>query len=300
MFLSMRIFTQIVELGSFTKAASALQLHRPVATKAVQHLEQTLGVRLLHRTTRRITLTAEGEEFYQRCAEILLQVSDTVGRFSQKSTRPRGKLRLELPVTIAKTIIIPALPAFQRQYPEIELIISARDQQVDIVGEGIDCAVRIGGQGSPGFVARKIAEVPMVTCASPEYLDQRGTPKTIDDLHNHLAVNFFFGPERKVMDWRFFVDGEEQAVKVRSGILANDSEAFLASGLAGFGILQGVQTALQPYLDSGRLVKVLPDIPSVPKPLSIVYPARRHLPSKVKVFIDWLTYVLTQAGIAPS
>ncbi|WP_240655984.1 LysR family transcriptional regulator [Paraburkholderia phosphatilytica] len=300
MFLSMRIFVQIVELGSFTKAASALQLHRPVATKAVQHLEQTLGVRLLHRTTRRITLTAEGEEFYQRCAEILSQVSDTVGRFAQRSARPRGRLRLDLPVTIAKTIIIPALPAFQRQYPEIELVIGARDQYADIVGEGIDCAVRLGEVRTPGFVARKIAEVPMVTCASPEYLDQSGTPRTVDDLHRHVAVNFFYGPERKIMDWRFFVDGEEQSVKMRSGILANDSEAFLASGLAGFGILQGVLPALQPYIDSGRLVRVLPDTPSVPKIISVVYPARRHLPSKVKVFIDWLTHVLSQAGINPS
>jgi len=190
---TMQIYVQVVDSGSFTQAAEVLQLHRPTITKAVQQLERELGVRLLHRTTRKVSVTTEGGEFYQRCRRLLEEVNDTFNSFTSHAVVPTGRLRLDLPVTLAKSVIIPALPDFQKRYPQIELILGATDQPVDLFDDGIDCVVRLGELKDSSLVARRIGAIPMVTCASPEYLERHGMPMNLEDLDQHRAVNFFTG-----------------------------------------------------------------------------------------------------------
>jgi DNA-binding transcriptional LysR family regulator len=286
---TMRIFVQIVDLGSFTRAAEALALHRPAVTKAVQQLEQELGVRLLNRSTRRVSTTAEGEAFYGRCVQLLASVNDTFASFSQQRAAPKGRLRLHIAVAIAKAVVIPALPDFQQRYPQIELVLGAGDQPVDLIAEGIDCVVRVGELKDSSMIARKLGAIPMVTCASPAYLARYGLPRTLDDLRAHRAVNFFSGRNRRVMDWAFRPAGKVVALRLPSGMLTDNSEAFLACGLAGMGLLQGLRPALQSFIDSGQLVEILPGIATVPKPVSVMYPNKAHLPDKVRVFVEWLT-----------
>ncbi len=294
---AMEIFVQVVQLGSFTKAAEANQLHRPAVTKAIQQLEQELGVQLLRRTTRKQSLTEEGEEFYQRCSQVLMDVSETFGMFAA-SRPPKGRLRLDMPTAVAKSIVVPALPRFRRLYPDIELVIRSSDSQVDLVSEGVDCALRLGELDDSSLIARKIGMVPMVTCAAPIYLRSRGTPQTLDDLDNHVAVNFFLQHSQRILDWQFDVQGKTQRKRLRSDVVVDNSETFLACGLVGLGLLQGLRPALQPFLDSGELVEVLPAIVSTPKPISIVVTERRHRPPKVEAFIRWLEGHFAEAGLA--
>lgn len=298
MFQAMQIYVQVVDSASFSKAADVLQLHRPAITKAIQHLERTLAVRLLNRTTRTLSMTAEGEQFYRQSAKILGDVTAALATFTSTADSPAGKLRLDLPVILAKTVVIPALPLFQQRYPNIELVVGSSDTPIDIVGEGVDCVVRLGELTDSSSVARRIGTVPMLTCASPGYLDRHGVPTQLADLAQHVAVNYFSGPHRKIMDWSFDVDGETLVTRLKSGIQVNDSESFLACGLAGFGLLQGLQLSLQPYVDSGALVQVLPGLTPQPKPISVLYPNKQHLAPKVRVFIDWLTALLEQQGLA--
>lgn len=284
---AMEIYVAVVEQGSYTRAAESLRLHRPALSKAIQNLEQELNVQLLHRTTRKIHVTPEGDEFYGRCKQLLADLSDTVAWFSPDRP-PRGKLRVDVPVTLAKAFIIPSLPRFRELYPEIELILGSSDHQVDLIAEGIDCAVRLGELDSSSLVARRIGTVSMVTCAAPSYLEQHGAPTALDDLNDHFAVNFLIDHRRQIMPWKFQIDGESQSVTLKSGIVVDDSEAFLCCGLAGLGILQGLRPSLQPHIESGELVEILPDLKTIPKPVSLLLTDRKYRSPKVRAFMDWL------------
>jgi len=286
---AMQVYIQVVENGSFTAAADVLQMHRPAVSRAVQQLEQELGLRLLHRTTRKVSMTAEGEAFYQRCIHALAEVNEVFSVFSQPSLVPTGRLRIDLPVTLARGFIIPALRDFQQRYPQVELVLGATDQPIDLIATGVDCAVRLGKLQDSSMIARRIGSIPMVTCASPDYLARHGIPRTLQDLEKHLAVNYFSGPNRRVMDWIFSVDGQTVTHRLRSGILTNDSETFLSCALAGFGLIQGLEPEMRPALDSGQLIEILADIPTAPKPVSILFPNRSYLAPRVRVFVDWLT-----------
>ncbi|MFJ4347621.1 LysR family transcriptional regulator [Pseudomonas sp. NPDC089401] len=204
----MEIFVAVVEQGSYTRAADALQLHRPALSKAIQNLEQELGVQLLHRTTRRIHVTREGEEFYARAKQHLADLSDTLAWFSPNRP-PRGKLRVDAPVTLAKAFIIPSLPAFRDKYPEIELILGSTDHQIDLIAGGVDCAIRLGELDSSSLIARRIGNVSMVACAAPVYIERYGTPTGIDDLASHFAVNVLIDHRRQIMPWKFQLNGQE-------------------------------------------------------------------------------------------
>ncbi len=287
---SMEIFVHVVEHTSFTRAADAMQMHRPVVSKAILGLEEQLGVRLLHRTTRKISLTTEGEEFYQRSKQILADVADAVGMFSGEQV-PQGRLRIDLPPAVAKTIIIPALPAFKQSYPGIELVVRSSDRRVDLVAEGIDCAVRLGDLEDSSLVARKLGDIEMITCASPAYLQGRGTPKSLGDLEGHLAINFLVENGRTLLEWRFHRDDGVETCRLPSALVVDDSEALLSCGLAGFGMMQTPRAFVQPYLDSGALVEVLQENPAVPKPVSLILTNRRYVSPKLRVFADWLSEV---------
>ncbi|WP_219351534.1 LysR family transcriptional regulator [Citrobacter sp. Colony219] len=205
MFEYMSIFVQVVEQGGFAKAAEVLHLHRPAVTKAIQHLEDDLGTKLLNRTTRKVTLTEEGDAFYQRTKVLLGDVDDIMASFSP-TRPPRGKLRINAPLSLAHSIIVPALSNFQSRYPDIEIVLTSTDRKIDLLAEGIDCMIRIGELQDSSLISRRLGEVKMVTCASADYLAIRGIPQTPDDLAQHQALNFFserhLAPRVRVfIDW---------------------------------------------------------------------------------------------------
>jgi LysR family transcriptional regulator, regulator for bpeEF and oprC len=294
---AMKIFVQVVDSGSFTAAAEILQLHRPAVTKAVQRLEQQAGARLLNRTTRALTLTSDGALFYGRCTDIIQDVSVAFGASVKSSLRLKGVLRIELPVTVANRLVMPALPEFRRRYPDIELVVSVGDASVDVIGEGLDCAVRIGLLGDLNVVAKTIGTLQVVTCGAPSYLARYGTPKSLTDLDSHLAVNYFSGRGRKIMDWSFLVDGLPTSRRLKSGIEVNESEAFLAAAIAGLGLVQGPHINIQGFLESGSLVRVMPDVRSPARPVSVLYPSRKQISVKVRAFTEWLSELFEAKGL---
>lgn len=297
-FHSMQVFVSVIETGSFTKAAQALHLHRPAVSKTIQLLEQQLGGRLLNRTTRQVKLTPEGEAFYERCKTILADVSETMSSLGNRSARLIGKLRVDMPVSLAKLLIIPALMDFQSQYPGIDLTIGASDKPIDMLSEGVDCVVRMGELEDSSLIASSIGYLPMLTCGAPSYLGRFGTPQSITDLETHRAVNYFSGNNPRPIEWVFTVDGQVKAMRLESGIRVNDTEAFVASALAGFGLLQGLEISVRSHLQDGSLVQVLSDYEVPAKRVSILYPHRELLPPKVEVFIDWLKALMITNRLA--
>lgn len=204
---AMNIYVNVVEQGSFIRAAEVLELHRPAVTRAVQNLEHDLGVKLLHRTTRQVSMTDEGEEFYQRCLSLLSELDD-VRRLFSRTQPPKGRLRLDVPITLARAVIIPALGDFQNRYPDIEIVLGTSDRKIDLIAERVDCVIRLGELNDSSFVARRLGTAAMVTCAAPSYLAKHGTPHSIDELMtSHRAVNFFSNHSLQIMEWKFTVDG---------------------------------------------------------------------------------------------
>ncbi len=286
----MTIFVKVVELRSFTKAADALQLHRPAVSKSIQQLEEDLGVKLLHRTTRSLSVTVEGDEIYQRAKALLGDVNELMASVSPTQP-PRGRLRIDAPLALTHTILIPSLNEFQTLYPQIDIVLTASDRLTDMVSEGVDCVIRLGELVDSSFISRRVGTVRMATCAAPAYLEKYGTPLTPDDLVHHNAIHFFSEHSREVMEWKFVMDGKVISRRPGSSMLVNNSDVLLSCGLAGLGMLHAPQTALDPHIQSGELREVLTDYATVTKPVSILFHDRRYLSPKVRVFIDWFSKV---------
>lgn len=290
----LQIFVSVVDNGGFARAAEALGMGRPGVTNAVNALEASIGVRLLHRTTRRSSLTGEGELFYERATQILTDVAGARNLFGGVGQVPKGRLRVDIPVALARPFIIPRLPEFTALYPGIDIILGVSDQPIDLAADGVDCVLRLGELSANSMISRVVAQVDMVTCAAPSYLAAHGTPVSIDDLSAYRAVTYFAGRGRSIIEWQFIDGGEERSVRMRPAILVNDSEAFIACALAGLGIIQALRAGVAKHLASGHLVEVLPQIRTVPRPVSIMYPNRQYLPSQVRVFIDWIGGIFAQ------
>lgn len=283
----LKVFVAVAENRSFARAAEALRMARPSVTNAINSLEEGVGARLLQRTTRRTALTAEGELFHDQAVRTLAAVSEARNLFGGSSERPRGRLRVDIPVAIARPIIIPALPDFRARYPDVDVVLGVSDQPVDLLAEGVDCVLRIGDLPATRMVGRVLAQLVMVICASPGYLRAHGTPATIDDLHAHEAVNYFSGRGHRPIPWSVFDGEEEREIRVKSGVLVNDTEAFVSCATAGLGLIQAPRTVVASLLEAGDLVEVLPQMPQVRRPLSVMYPAKHHLAPQVRAFIDW-------------
>ncbi|VWB37395.1 LysR family transcriptional regulator [Burkholderia lata] len=291
---AMRIFARVAHLGSFTKAAEQLQLPRPTVSNAVQYLEKHLKVRLLQRTTRRVALTAEGATYYERCMRLLADLDDAETLFEDAGTMPRGAIRVDLPERFALNQVIPALPGFHARYPDLRVMIGTTDRFVDLVADGIDCAVRVGAMSDTSLVARRIGELAQINCAAPAYLERHGTPRSPDELPDHVAVGYFSSRTGRELDWEYadMDSGELHAVKMRSVVSVNSSQAYLACCLAGLGLIQAPREGLGPLLADGSLVEVLPEWNAEPLPVSVVFPTGRHLAPRVRIFVDWLAETL--------
>ncbi|MGU7813075.1 LysR substrate-binding domain-containing protein [Burkholderia sp. AW49-1] len=294
---AMRIFARVAHLGSFTKAAEQLQLPRPTVSNAVQYLERHLRVRLLQRTTRRVALTAEGATYFERCIRLLADLDDAETLFDDAGAAPRGVIRVDLPERFALNKVIPALPDFHARYPDLRVVLSTTDRFVDLVADGIDCAVRVGVLSDTSLVARRVGEMAQINCASPAYLARYGTPRSPDDLPDHVAVGYFSSRTGRELDWEYadMDSGALQTVKMRSVVAVNSSQAYLACCIAGLGLIQAPRDGLAPLLEDGSLVEVLPEWHAAPLPVSVVFPNGRHLAPRVRIFVDWLAQTLDDA-----
>lgn len=287
--LAMEVFVQVVDSGGFTRASENMKMPKATVTTLIQSLEASLSVRLLNRTTRHVSVTADGASFYERCLRILAQVRDAEDAVSQNRLSPSGRLRVDAPTGLASEVIIPALPDFFQRYPEISLELGCSDRPVELLEEGVDCAIRGGRQlADSRLIARSVGAMQYATCASPTYLERYGRPLHPSDLARHRCVNYFSARTGKMFDWYFTRAGERVQVALSSHIALSDSYAYTAAGLSGLGIVQMASFLMAPLVKDGRLVIVLEDWVNEPLPVYAVYPENRHLSAKVRVFIDWV------------
>ena len=283
----LRIFVTVAERGSFARAAETLSLARPRVTTAIAALEREMGARLLHRTTRRSTLTGEGELLYEHALQLLADADRTKNLFGGSHQAPCGRLRVDVPVALARSVIIPKLAEFKSAYPGIEIVLGVSDHPVDLIADGIDCVIRIGDLPVGSMIGRLIGRIDLVVCGSPAYLASKGTPTTLSDLSDHEAVIYFSGRGRRSAEWQLVDNGVERTFRMRPAIYVNDSEAFVACAIAGFGLIQVPQTTIAQQLKNGALLQVLPNFFRVTRPVSILYPSRQYLAPQVRAFIDW-------------
>ena len=284
---AMHVFTRVVDTNSFSRAADTLGVPRGSVTRVIQELEAFLRVRLLNRTTRRLSVTSEGAAYYERCVRILGEVDAAEAEFAAITRAPRGKLRVDMSGTLGKLIVLPALNEFHTRYPDIDLTLGFGDRLVDLVQEGIDCVIRIGELNDSTMVARRLGVFQLVTAASPVYLERYGVPADLDALPDHLAVNYFSTRTGRMVNLNFNVEGKAVNVRTRSRLSANDGDAHLQCGVMGLGLIQVPRVIAQSFLDSGSLVEVLPAFRPAPLPISAVYPQNKHLSPQVRAFVDW-------------
>lgn len=287
-FDSLHLFTRIVELGSFSQAAAALDIPRATATYAIKQLESRLGTRLLDRTTRHVRPTLDGQAFYARCVHVLSELDDAESSLRQVVSNPRGVLRVDMHGTHATRIVLPSIGDFRARYPGIDLVVSSGDRLVDLVREGVDCVIRAGNPRDSSLVARRLAILPQAICASPEYLARFGTPRHPDELSAHQVVKFFSsgGAMDDALDLR--VGGQVRAFALAGWMAVNDAENYVVCALHGCGLIQVPRFHVEEELRDGRLVEVLGDWPSPGMLLSAMYPHHRQLSPRVRVFVDWL------------
>ncbi|UVM47855.1 LysR family transcriptional regulator [Pseudomonas sp. B21-015] len=295
-FNAMRVFTRIVELGGFAKAADSLQLPRASVTILIKQLEAHLGVQLLQRTTRQISLTLDGAAYYPRCVRLLADLDETEAVFSAARHNPKGLLRVDMPAGVGRLIVIPALPQFTARYPLIELEIGLNDRPVDLIREGVDCVLRGGSPLDDSLVARPLVTLDQVTCASPEYLQRLGTPLCLEDLKDHQMVEYFSNSTGKRYGLEFVVDDQRRLIDLPKHVSVNSTDGYLAACEAGYGLVQAPYYHVARQLKEGRLVEVLKDVPPPGMPLTALYPPHRQLSRRVRVFVDWMVELCTQSA----
>lgn len=287
-----RIFVRVVECASFTRAADTLGLPRSTVSVAIQTLEARLGARLLHRTTRKVAPTRDGDAFYEHCLRLLADIEEAESLFRQGSAGPSGRLRVNVPGRIGRLVIAPALPDFLARYPGIEIELGVTDRMVDLIEEGIDCVLRVGPPGPAGLIGRTIGVLPLINVASPSYLAQHGRPDAPADLPGHQVVRYASPSTGRVEEWEWMEAGEVRHCPVRGRVTTNSAEACIACCLAGLGLIQIPAYDVQPHLLAGELVEVMPDFQAEPMPMTLLHPDRRHPSRRLRTFGDWLATLL--------
>lgn len=284
-FASMAAFAAVVECGSFVRAAERLGTSTSTLSRQIAELEQRLGVRLLNRTTRRLSLTEGGQAFYERAVQVLADLEEAEALASSSTAAPRGTLRLTCSHAMGVQRVAPAIASFVARYPEVRFEVSVSDRIVDLVEEGFDLAIRIGQVGSDQLVARRLGTMRLLACASPAYLKARGTPRVPVDLAAHAVITYAYSPNPRV--WRL-LDREGRAHEVRVGgpLHSNSGDLAVAAAIAGLGLVFEPDFIVAPALAAGLIVRVLPEYESAPGDIWAVYPSRRHLSAKVRLFVD--------------
>jgi len=286
---AIRAFARVVEAGNFTRAADSLDMPNATLSKLVQELEAHLGVRLLQRTTRRVMVTPEGQDYYAKATRVLRDLEDIDSTFNIARSKPRGHLRIDVGGSTARDVLVPLLADFLARYPDIRIDLGVSDRSVDLIGDNVDCVIRGGALDASSLVARGIGQATMVTCASPEYLRHNGVPAYPEELRNgHRLVSYLSPQNGRAVPLRFERDGERSELKLEHRIGVNESNAHLAACVAGLGIIQTFSYAAGAALRDGTLVEILADWRPSPYPFHVVYPHNRYVTHRLRVFIDWL------------
>ncbi len=283
---AMSVFTRVVERGSFTAAAEDLRLSRAMTSKHVQDLEALLGVGLLNRTTRRISLTEEGRHYHALCVQILADIAEAEQSVAERQAEPQGTLRLNTAVSFGTHHIAPAIVDFTARHPKVRVDMTLVDRVVDLVDEGYDLAIRIGTLASSSLIARRLAPCRLVVCAAPDYLARHGRPVHPADLAGHNCLGYTYGALTDA--WRFIGPAGETTVPIRGNLQINNGDALRSAALRGHGVVLLPTFIIGADLSVGTLERVLPDYSPPDMGIHAVYPPGRHLPAKVRSFIDFL------------
>ena len=285
-FLEMQTFNAVVDAGSFVKAAEALAMSKAAVSRYVVDMETRLGVRLLHRTTRRLSLTEEGQVFYGRSKELLAELAEAEDEISSRSHAASGLLRINAPFTFGVLHLAPLWGAFMAQNPKVKLDVTLADRLVDLVEEGYDMAIRIASLENSTLVSKRLASTRMLLCASPQYLALHGTPTQPSELAAHAVISYSYWSTRD--EWHFTGPDGPVSVKTNPCIHTNSGDTCRAAALAHQGVILQPDFLVGPDLVAGTLVEILPNYRSIELGIYAVYPTRKHVSAKVRALIDFL------------
>lgn len=289
---AMHIYVRVAELASFTQAADRLGLPKASISTAVKQLETLLGTRLLNRTTRTVQMTPDGQLFYERSKDMLADMDELQSLFQQGEADISGRLRIDLPNGIARNLVIPQLPDFLRGMPQLDIEISSTDRLVDLVREGFDCVMRVGNLSDSALIVRPLGQLRQINCASPAYLAHFGTPTTLGQLSQHQLIHYTSNFGGKPIGFEYVEGTQNKRLAMKGKLTVNNSDAYQAACLAGFGIVQAPMIGVRDLLASGQLVELLPAYTPEPMPVSLLYANRRHLPKRTQRVMQWLADIM--------
>jgi LysR family transcriptional regulator, regulator for bpeEF and oprC len=286
--LAMRVFARVVEAGTFTNAANSLRMPKPTVTKLIQGLENHLRIKLLNRTTRRVTVTPDGSAYYERVVRLLGDLEDIESSVTHAKERPRGRLRIDAGAAISNFILLPSLPGFLEKYPEIHVELGVSDRPADLIGDNVDCVIRGGPLLEPSLVARHVGDLRWMTCATHAYFERHAKPTHPTDLQSgHTLAAYFFPRSGRMRPLAFERDGKRFEIQPNPRVAVNDSSAHFASLRAGVGLGQILSFIVSANSAKDEFASVLADWQPAALPVHVLYPANRHLSTKVRVFVDW-------------
>lgn len=296
-FQEMQVFAGVVDAGSFVAAADALGMSKAAVSRHVAELERRLGVRLLHRSTRRLSLTAEGETFHARCKAVLAEVDEAEAEITAGAGEARGHLRVNVPFSFGQQYLAPLWPVFMGRHPALSMDVTLSDRVVDLVEEGFDLAIRIAQLPASTLISRRLASTRLVLCASPEYIANHGAPQHPGDIAQHAAIAYtlFAGGDQ----WHFRNGDDHASGKVRARLRSNNGDTCVQAALQGLGLILQPSFLVAPHLRSGHLVEVLPTWRAAELGIYAVYPTRRHVAPKVRLLIDFLVQALSYPSWGP-
>ncbi|POU77097.1 LysR family transcriptional regulator [Leclercia sp. LSNIH6] len=291
---AMQVYVGVVDTHSFARTAEAMGLPRSTVSRVIKELESWLGIQLLQRTTRTLSVTADGRRYYEECKRVLADIAAIESSFPGRAAQPKGRFKVGMPQSLARHCILPRLAEFLQRYPELELILCSSDNVEDIIQEGYDCVIRTGRiDDSTTLVARPLANFKWVVLASPAYLAAHGKPENIDDLERHYAVGYLNHRTGRTTDWFFTLEEGDCAIRMKETLVVDDTDAYIQAGIQGLGLIRVASYLVTSWLRSGALVPCMETV-SYDLPLSLVYPQNRYLPPAVRAFYDWSRTVLSQ------
>jgi LysR family transcriptional regulator, regulator for bpeEF and oprC len=293
---AMKVFVRVAELGSFTLAADALELSRARVSEAVAEFERGLGARLLHRTTRRVSLSDDGRAYYERARQILSDVDEAEALLVGSRAAARGRLRVAMPMALARLYVVPALPALLRLHPELALEIRLENRNVDLLEEGVDCALSYGKPSDEDLVARRVMDTHLLTCAAPGYLARRGIPRVPADLTEHACVTFLTLSGARPADWCFELEGQSSSLRPTGNLGFNSMEACVEAAIAGLGITQVLSSLGEAAVRARKLRPVLAKYAARGPSIYVVYPPHRQLSARLRVLITFLSEAFPGMG----
>ncbi|HET7930054.1 MAG TPA: LysR family transcriptional regulator [Rhodanobacteraceae bacterium] len=288
-----RVFVRVADMASFIHAANALELPRATVSAAIHDLETELGARLLHRTTRRVTLTSDGAALLARVRPLLAEADAIALQFRPAAGGVAGRLCVDVPSRIARKLIVPALPEWLPRHPALELRLGSTDRDIDLVREGVDAVVRVGALADSSLVVHRLGELELINCASPAYLREHGVPEATGDLaHGHLVIGYAAPGDGRAQPWEYRAGGTDRALAIASRVTVNNAENYIACCRAGLGLIQIPRFDVAHLLDSGQLVQVLAGFPPAPMPIAVLYPHRRQRSARLDEFVAWFTRLI--------